>query len=679
MSVGNDCARCHTAKSWLVDNIPELHEQNGFPLRSAHAVLSCVDCHKSETTLRWDRIGNECISCHRVDFNQATQPNHIQSGFSTQCIDCHDPESWVWGNDNFHAQFPLTLGHEVADCKVCHKSNNFTSISSECASCHKKDYDGVVNPNHIASAYSTNCVECHSSTPFTWQIRDFHLNFPLTLGHDVQNCKTCHKSPDYKNISKECVSCHRTDFDNSSAPPHQGSGFSTNCTDCHSDQPINWTVPGYHSAFPLTQGHNVMDCKACHKTNNFPATATECVSCHKTDYDKTNNPSHLASGFSTNCLECHSSSTLNWDVSSFHLSFPLTLGHDVPDCKTCHKGATYKDISPVCVSCHKTDFDNSAAPPHNGSGFSTNCTDCHSSSPIDWTVPGYHSSFPLSQGHNVSDCKLCHKTDNFPATSTDCVTCHKVDFDNSKAPPHVGSGFSTNCIDCHASTPVNWNISGYHSAFPLIMGHNVADCKTCHKTDNFPATSTVCFTCHKTDFDNSSAPPHIGSGYSNSCTDCHSSTPQNWNITGFHDIFPLSQGHNISNCKACHKTNNYPSTSPDCYSCHATDYNNVTSPNHKNLNFTTNCTDCHTTAPGWSSTVYAQHDALYFPINSGKHRGEWNTCTDCHNNSSSYKIFTCILCHEHNNSTKVGNDHKSVSGYTYTSSACYSCHPNGLK
>ena len=43
MTVGNDCARCHTPKDWLVDDIPELHEQNGFPLVSNHSGLSCVE------------------------------------------------------------------------------------------------------------------------------------------------------------------------------------------------------------------------------------------------------------------------------------------------------------------------------------------------------------------------------------------------------------------------------------------------------------------------------------------------------------------------------------------------------------------------------------------------------------------------------------------------------------
>lgn len=677
MSVGNDCARCHTANSWLVDNIPELHEQNGFPLLGAHKVLACADCHKSETTLKWDRIGNECVACHRDDYVKTQHPNHAQSNLSTDCITCHDPNSNSWGTGNFHSQFPLKLGHEIPDCKTCHKTNDYASTSPECVTCHKKDFDNTLKPNHVASGYSNNCVECHSPTPFSWQIKDFHLNFPLTLGHDVADCKKCHKNPDYKDISTECVSCHKTDFDNSTAPPHQGSGFSTNCTQCHSPSPVNWTVPGYHNSFPLTQGHNVPDCKACHKTNNFPSTSTECVSCHKTDFDNTTKPSHLTSGFSTNCIECHSASPINWSVSNFHLSFPLTLGHDVPDCKTCHKGVDYKDISKECVSCHKTDFDNSNAPPHVGSGFATSCTDCHSPSPVNWTVPGYHNSFPLTLGHNVSDCKACHKTNNYPATSTACVSCHQTDFDNSAAPPHVGSGYSTNCTDCHSASPIDWTVPGYHNSFPLTQGHNVTDCKTCHKTNNYPATSTACVSCHQTDYNNTAAPPHSGSGYSTNCTDCHSPSPVNWNISGYHGAFPLTQGHNITDCKACHKTSNYPATSPDCISCHATDYNNVANPNHKSNNFSTNCLECHTTAPGWDVTAFKQHDALYFPINSGKHQGEWNLCIDCHKTSGNYKAFTCIDCHEHNTKTKVDDDHKSVSGYSYTSSACYNCHPDG--
>ena len=52
-SVGMECSRCHDPGSWLVNNIQELHRQAAFPLVGAHASANCIDCHKSETGLRF--------------------------------------------------------------------------------------------------------------------------------------------------------------------------------------------------------------------------------------------------------------------------------------------------------------------------------------------------------------------------------------------------------------------------------------------------------------------------------------------------------------------------------------------------------------------------------------------------------------------------------------------------
>lgn len=213
MQVGNDCARCHTAKSWLVDNIPELHEQNGFPLTGAHKILACVDCHKSETNLRWDRVGNECVSCHKEDYDKTTQPNHKLSGFSTECVECHEPISTSWGNSNFHYFYPLTQGHSIKDCKLCHKSADYKVISTDCISCHLNDYNNAVSPNHKAASFSTNCSECHTTAP-GWVATDYKqhdaLSFPINSGRHKGTwnaCTDCHTTPgDYKMFS--CITCH---------------------------------------------------------------------------------------------------------------------------------------------------------------------------------------------------------------------------------------------------------------------------------------------------------------------------------------------------------------------------------------------------------------------------------------------------------------------------------------
>jgi HKD family nuclease len=116
-------------------------------------------------------------------------------------------------------------------------------------------------------------------------------------------------------------------------------------------------------------------------------------------------------------------------------------------------------------------------------------------------------------------------------------------------------------------------------------------------------------------------------------------------------------------------------TPTDCVGCHLDDYNNTTDPDHQFAMFPNDCIQCHNEG-AWIPSTF-DHDGMYFPIYSGKHKDEWNTCMDCHINSSNYSIFSCIDCHEHNNQSQVDDDHSEVDGYQYESNACFMCHPNG--
>jgi hypothetical protein len=529
MSVGNDCARCHTPQSWLVDNIPELHEENGFPLVGAHSNLSCEDCHLSETGLRFDRIGNECISCHRQDFQSTQNPNHISSGFSTNCIECHNPLDFGWESDINHDFFALTLGHDIQDCKQCHKTTSYSDASSECISCHQTDYNQTTEPNHLSSNFPTDCASCHTTNP-GWSPATFdHEFFPLTLGHDIQDCKQCHKTGNYSDVSSECVSCHQIDYNQTTDPNHQTANFTTDCASCHTTNP-GWSPAEFpHDFFPLTLGHDQLSCKECHTTGNYSDASPECVTCHQGDYNQTTDPNHQTLSFPTDCASCHTTNP-GWSPATFdHDFFPLTLGHNGVSCSQCHTTGNYSDVSPECVSCHQSDYNQTSDPKHQAPNFSTDCASCHTTNP-------------------------------------------------------------------------GWS----------------------------PA-----------DFD--------------------------------HDFFPRTLGHDIQGCTQCHTTGNYSDASPECVSCHQGDYNNTTNPNHSSAQFPTDCVSCHTTNPGWSPATF-DHDGMYFPIYSGKHEGEWNSCTDCHTNTNNYADFTCLTCHTQ---SKTNSKHDGVNNYVYASNACLQCHPDG--
>jgi len=329
--------------------------------------------------------------------------------------------------------------------------------------------------------------------------------------------------------------------------------------------------------------------------------------------------------------------------------------------------------------------------PH-GDSFKTNCDDCHKTSgwKVDLkTISFDHKTtkFPLIGQHQVVNCKECHTSLEFARAQSECNGCHTDIHEQT-----VGN----ECARCH--TPNSWvvtNITRLHqqSRFPLIGPHTTADCKECHKnllssTGSASPTASLlrfdplgieCYDCHKDNYMATTKPNHVQGNYSTNCTECHNMNSFSWTGAGInHDFFPLTGGHAIDDCNKCHTTGSYSKIPSDCASCHIADYNSAVNPNHKGLNFPTTCDDCHTLTPGWKPAQYTNHDAS-FPIYSGTHKGEWNSCADCHTNPADYSQFSCTNCHEHSNKTEVDNDHKGVSGYTYTSDACYGCHPTGSK
>jgi hypothetical protein len=199
----------------------------------------------------------------------------------------------------------------------------------------------------------------------------------------------------------------------------------------------------------------------------------------------------------------------------------------------------------------------------------------------------------------------------------------------------------------------------------------------CHQGD-YNNTPNTCDGCHISEYNSTTNPNHGALGLPVSCDDCHTTNP-GWMPATFdiHDNYwPLNGAHAaIANqCVDCHM-GNYNSTPNTCFGCHADDYNNTTNPDHAASQFPTTCDDCHSEV-AWTPATW-DHDGMYFPIYSGRHAGEWNQCVDCHTVPGNYSLFSCIDCHEHNDQAQVDDDHEDVPGYTYTSSACFSCHPTG--
>ncbi len=241
-SVGPDCNRCHSTNSWLVENITKIHQQSRFPLVGIHSTVDCYKCHKSETFLRFEAIGTDCYSCHSAIYSATTQPNHVSSGFSQRCDECHNIYSKEWKGEGFnHKFFPLTQGHAISSCETCHTNGNYSNLSKACVDCHQTDYNTASNPNHQSLNFPTTCNDCHSTQvgwkPAAYKQHDSQY-FPIYSGaHNGRwaNCTDCHSNTSNYTIFS-CTDCHEHNKASMDSKHDGESGYSytsSACLHCH--------------------------------------------------------------------------------------------------------------------------------------------------------------------------------------------------------------------------------------------------------------------------------------------------------------------------------------------------------------------------------------------------------------------------------------------------------------
>lgn len=307
------------------------------------------------------------------------------------------------------------------------------------------------------------------------------------------------------------------------------------------------------------------------------------------------------------------------------------------------------------------------------------CAACHQ--PESWTAiritPGFDHSqfgFALQGAHARSPCRACHVSLDFAGTRRECVACHE-DLHRGELGPdctrcHTPRSFldRTSMVQEHAQTRL-----------PLDGSHLLADCRACHAGAalgqlSFVGQPSRCEACHITRYA-SATPDHRAVGFSTDCAQCHST--MDWSRARFdHNQagFPLTGAHASVSCDQCHVDYSFGGGAVACVTCHQADYDGTGNPGHGALGFSTDCASCHGTVT-WDGARF-DHDAAFFPIYSGKHRGRWSSCSDCHTSSGDYSQFTCTQCH---GQSEMDSKHREEPGYGPAPTDCIRCHPQGSK
>jgi hypothetical protein len=446
--------------------------------------------------------------------------------------------------------FPLTGGHAALreTCERCHKTRSYLEQNPACSTCHQDPHGGQM---------SEPCAACHTPAGFRTANRAFHkgTTFPLEGRHVAVPCRSCHVDGVMKGTPTRCYDCHWIRRQDDRYKTRLGN----ECEQCH--RPVSWTAVdwdhGARTGLALNVGHRMLACDSCHKNATFVGTRPECIACHEAAYRGVQNPNHVAAGFPTTCVLCHTPSAPTFGGARFvHASFVLNGSHATQTCAACHRNSVYQGTPRECATCHLADYQRTQNPNHASAGFPTACDGCHRTGGPGWAATFSHAQiFALAGRHATAVCSSCHRNNQFAGTPRECATCHLADYQRTQNPNHASAGFPTACDGCHRSGGPGWSGTFNHTqVFPLQGVHATQACSTCHPGGRYRGTPRDCSGCHLARYQATRNPNHSAAGFPTTCETCHRATDSSWNQGRFtHTAFPITSGrHAGTACAQCH-------------------------------------------------------------------------------------------------------------------------------
>lgn len=279
--LGDKCETCHSVEPGWKKTSTFDHGKTKFPLRDAHAKVTCQACHTGE---RYKDLATDCASCHRL------QDAH-HGRYGAKCESCHTAVKWPEARfDHGRTKFPLAGQHARTRCDACHSGDLYADkLPLACVGCHKKD-----DPHK--GQLGDTCERCHKDTGWRGKVAFNHelSRFPLIGLHAAVPCEECHRSASYKSAPRDCAGCHKDE--------HHAGRLGPACGKCHN--PNGWALWRFdhdrQTKYPLTGAHRGLDCAACHKQTQVPKAIApkDCYACHSGD------DAHQGA-FGRACETCH--------------------------------------------------------------------------------------------------------------------------------------------------------------------------------------------------------------------------------------------------------------------------------------------------------------------------------------------------------------------------------------
>ena len=448
------CSACHTTRGFaIVDKQEFNHGLTRYPLKGAHAGVSCTTCHGKDMSRKNPAFAS-CTSCHAdVHVGEATI-----GGKAADCSTCHQIDAFAPSTftvaQHRETNYPLEGKHSTVTCARCHNAGTATRTAavpaatgaaaqaivpvakvvrlrldgSTCANCHDDAHGGQL----AARVPAATCESCHAVrgfAPSTYgAAQHATLRLKLDGAHATITCAACHGAsrpglPAWDQtvtlgtakvrltgLDPACASCH--------LDPHAGrfaaraGSAGRTCTSCHDTQrfrPSTVDVAAHASyAMPLEGAHRATPCVACHAEMGARAPSTVATP------SAANAPGASDAG-------AHAAGATLLLSAGRVTPLPFTL-----------------PVARGCATCHESPHGDQFAQRTDGG----NCASCHSVDAFA-PAPGFdheRARFSLAGAHASVPCASCHK--RVPAGGA-----------NGGATRVLYRPISTACESCHTARP----------------------------------------------------------------------------------------------------------------------------------------------------------------------------------------------------------------------------------
>lgn len=150
-------------------------------LLAACGLLLLTGCGDSHEGTFQEVANDDCVTCHRSDYDGALEPPHPAFGYSQDCAACHTSNVWrppyapiLHPNGNF----AIDVAPHAYECDECHDATmDVTSIgglNTNCVGCHEGAHSlGLMDevhkddPNYPLDDPRPNfCLDCHPDGRF---------------------------------------------------------------------------------------------------------------------------------------------------------------------------------------------------------------------------------------------------------------------------------------------------------------------------------------------------------------------------------------------------------------------------------------------------------------------------------------------------------------------------------